>query len=502
MKRKTPILLIVLFIMSIFVNIQMPSASTKMSSNSVITLNQNDMESIELNTSSINYVEEQVGDQFIFWIYIIDIGQMRGTLLAKGNWCYIYMANDTIDLIGENASAAKCEYLCSEFDTTIYPKALEVAGNPDGNLGDIDGDPHVTIFLAPFCRLKGDNSILGYYTITNDEIGNPYSNEREMVYVDSEHNYVDTVWITTHEFNHMVWGNYEFDEAEFLTEGLANYNVDYDGYYSWVTEAITTTYTYHPELSLLYFVREYGELWDSSYGQAYLFVTYLADRFGNEFTKKLVSTAADGAEAIDYALAYFGYGLTFNNVYLDWITACTIDELSFSEGIYGFESVDYKMQTHLPIGYTFPIVKHDIEHYYYGFNIKSIYTDYDNFSFEIENPYPDALGISVILRDDSGWNVTQYFNTENSDLISLYVEGHNIQEVYIVTSLMSSDTPSDFGIVYSMSEVHSKSLDCYFYEGKHDTNESNLVFVPIISLVCLFLISRIKRNESKFSQNS
>ena len=368
----------------------MPSASTKISNTSIITLNQDDVKTSEFVTSSTSYVEEQVGDQFIFWIYINEITQMRGTLLAKGNWSYIYMANNTIDLIGENASISKCEYLCSEFDSTIYPKALEVAGNPDGNLGDIDGDPHVTIFLAPFCRLKGDNSILGYYTITNDELGNPYSNEREMVYVDSEHNYVDTVWITTHEYNHMVWGNYEFDEAEFLTEGLANYNVDYDGYYSWVTTAITTTYTYHPEISLLYFVREYGELWDSSYGQAYLFVTYLANRFGNEFTKKLVSTAADGAKAIDVVLSYFDYDLTFNDVYLDWITACTIDETSFAEGIYGFETVDYTIQAQRLIGFTFPIMKQNITHYYYGFEVKAIYADYDNFTFIIDNPYPYA----------------------------------------------------------------------------------------------------------------
>lgn len=441
------------------------------------------------------FTSEEFGNQVDFWISLPGgMAQMRSTLLAIGNWSYIYMANETIDYIGQNSSIAKCTFLCTEFDETIYPKAIEVAGDPNGYLGDIDGDSHITVFLAPLCRHYGDNSVLGYYDVINDYVGITYSNTREMIYVDSEHSYIDTQWITTHELNHLFWGNYEFDEAEFLTEGLANYNVDYDGYYSWVTDAITTTYTYHPEMSLLYFVREYGDLWDSSYGQAYLFVTYLADRFGNEFTKKLVSIAADGAKAIDVALNYFDYDLKFNDVYLDWITAGTIDDISFADGIYGFKNVDYRIQAQRPIGYYFPLEKHDIIHYYYGFEVKAIYTDYDSFTFIIENPYPYSLGISVIIKDDNGWNVTQYINNEQSDLISIFIEGTNIQDAYILTSLMSSETPSNFGVVYSMSEIPSELLDYYFYEGKYEnTTENRMSFIPIISVVCVFLIFRLKR---------
>ncbi|MCE7743205.1 MAG: hypothetical protein GOP50_12210 [Candidatus Heimdallarchaeota archaeon] len=496
LKFKAPTILICLLFICSSIGFSVSSDTLHQTDTSILKLNQ--VEKIESFQKEpvLSYVEEQVGDQFLFWINIPDITQLRGTLLAKGNWSYIYMANETIDLLGVNASISMCESLSLEFDSTIYPCALEVAGHPDGNLGDIDGDPHITVFLAPLCRYCGSNSVLGYYDDKDDEIGNPYSNNREMFYVDSEHSLVDTLWIITHEFNHMIWGNYEYDEASFLLEGLANYNVDYNGYYSWVTDAVTTTYTYHPEISLLYFVREYGALWDASYGQAYLFVTYLAERFGNDFTRELVSTAADGAEAIDAALINFGYTMTFNTVYLDWITACTLDDPSFADGIYGFESVDYKIDAQQPIGYVFPIEKLDITHNYYGFEVKAVYGDHDNFTFVIENPYPYALGISIAFKDDSGWNVTQYFNTEQSDQISLYIEGTKIQEAYVITSLMSASTPSDFGVVYALSELPSEKLDYFFFEGRLEiTDESSFAFVTFVSIVCLFLIAKIRRDR-------
>jgi hypothetical protein len=303
-----------------------------------------------------------------------------------------------------------------------------------------------------------------------------------MVYIDSEHPLQDTYRIIAHELNHMIWGNYESDEAEFLTEGLANYAVDFCGYYWPVIDEVTTTFTYLPEISLLYFVREYGALWDASYGQAYLFLTYLANRFGNDFTKELVSIAADGAKSLDVALSRFGHNLTFNDIYLDWITACTIDDTTFADGIYGFETVDYIINTQTDIVF-FPIEKHDIKHYYYGFEIKRIYADCDNFTFVIENPYPNALGISIAFLDNNGWNVTQVFNTEHSERIYLCVEGNNIQEAYVITSLMSPDTPSDFGIVYNLNEISSESLDYFFYEGTRALSIDNVFQTPLMNNV-------------------
>ena len=450
--------------------------------------------------TSLDYSEEHFGDQQLFWILLPEFVQMRATLLAVGNWCYVYMANETIDLYGESLMISKCETLRDEFDTTIYPKAIEIAGSPDGYLGDIDGDPHVTIFLAPLCRYYGSNSHLGYYDVVQDYPSQPYSNAREMVYVDSEKKTSDCTFIIVHEFNHLIWMNHEQDESNFLMEGGAQYAVDYSGYYSWVTDAIADTYTYYPELSLLYFVREYGTLWDACYGQAYIFMTYLAERFGDDFVKVLVSIAEDAALAIDYALTYFGYDLTFNDIYLDWITACVIDEPSIYGGIYGFQTVDYKIQAHVPIGLTFPIEKSNRIHYYYGFEVKSIYTDSDNFTFTVDNPYPFALGISVVIEDESGWNVTTALHHKNSDKISIYIEGNDISEAYIITSLMRSYTPTEYGIIYSLDELVSVELSYVFTDGAitSQVEESNYNYiVSLLAFPAIYILQMMFNRRRK-----
>lgn len=447
-------------------------------------------QSIELDEEVLR-PDDNFGDQQLFWITMPDWMQVRATLLAEGNYCYIYMANETIELLGENESITKCEALRDAFDADIYPKAIEVAGHPNGILGDVDGDPKVTVFLAPLVRYMG-TAYLGFINLDHEMPGFPYANLREMVFCDSEHSVYDTIFITIHEFNHLIYYNNDWNDCQFITEGLANYAVDYAGYYSWVTDAVTNSFLFHPELSLLFFVREYGELWDSSYGQAYLFVTYLAERFGNDFTKQLVFIPEDGAIGVDKALEHFGYDFTFNDIYLDWITACVLDDPSFDGGIYGFETVDYTIQAASSVLFDFPRTR---THYYYGFDVKRMYLPQDNFTFVIDNPYPYALGVSIVLENESGIQVIQEIYRENSDEYRIYVEGKNLQNVYVITSLMSEDSPIEYGSVMSMDELISQELNYNFYEGNVANTSvakiaySLFLFIPIV----LFLIVKKKR---------
>ncbi|MFW9810526.1 MAG: hypothetical protein ACFFE6_14200, partial [Candidatus Thorarchaeota archaeon] len=199
------------------------------------------------------YTTESFGDQQAFWTYLsrpesMELTAVNATLLSVGDYCYVYMANETIDLLGESAAISKCSQLGQYFDDAIYPKAVELAGSPDGYLGDIDGDPRVTLFLAPLVRYMG-NAYLGFH-VPWDDCPFPFSNRREMVFIESERDLNETVLITIHEFNHLIWDNYEIDEADFLDEGLANLAIDYTGYWYYITDAVTTTYTLHPEISL------------------------------------------------------------------------------------------------------------------------------------------------------------------------------------------------------------------------------------------------------------
>jgi hypothetical protein len=437
--------------------------------------------------------DDDFGDQQLFWITMPDWMQVRATLLAEGNYCYIYMANESIELLGENESITKCEAIRDAFDADIYPNAIEVSGHPDGVLGDIDGDPKITVFLAPLVRYMG-SAYLGFINLDNEMINFPYANLREMVYCDSEKSVYETICITIHELNHLIWWNNDWDDCQFIDEGLANYAIDHAGYDFWVTEAVVSQFLFHPEISLLFFNREYNELWDSSYGQAYLFVTYLAERFGNDFTRQLVFTPENGAIGVDKALEHFGYNLTFNDVYLDWITACVLDDPSFDGGIYGFDTVDYSIQAASSVLFDFLRTK---THYYYGFDVKIMYLPHDNFTFIIDNPYPYSLGVSFVLENESGFRVIQEIYRENSDELRIYVEGMNLQKVYVITSLMSNVTPSEYGVVMSLDELISKDLNYNFVKGNvGSTGSAKIVyslflFIPIV----LFLVREKKRRK-------
>jgi len=454
----------------------------------------------------INYenTTESFGEQRAFWTFLsrpesMELTAVNATLLSVGDYCYVYMANETIDLLGEGAAIWKCSQLGQTFDEVIYPNAVELAGSPDGNLGDIDGDPRVTLFLAPLVRYMG-NAYLGFH-VPWDECPFPFSNRREMIFIESERSLNETVLITIHEFNHLIWDNYEIDEAEFLFEGLANLAIDYTGFWYYITDAVTTTYTLHPEISLIHFNRFYGRLWDASYGQAYLFVNYLADRFGIDSVKDLVSIREDGPTAVEIALSNAGYDMTFNEVYLDFITACVLDDIESENGIYGFQSLNYTIQSMTTILEPFPFIRENVTHNHYGFNVYRIVDPPDNFTISIRKSQTFATGIIVALINSSGSYVSQYQYPSSYETISEFVQSNGAEEVYLITTLISDETPTDFQNVFELAEIPSDSLDLTISagdaRGQPDSNLTVITFtiLGIVGLSSIFIVYRnLKRS--------
>ncbi|PNX50687.1 MAG: hypothetical protein BV458_12810, partial [Thermoplasmata archaeon M9B2D] len=59
---------------------------------------------------------ESFGEQRAFWTYLsrpesMELTAVNATLLSVGDYCYVYMANETIDLLGEGAAISKCNQL-------------------------------------------------------------------------------------------------------------------------------------------------------------------------------------------------------------------------------------------------------------------------------------------------------------------------------------------------------------------------------------------------------
>ncbi len=436
---------------------------------------------------------ENFGDQEDFWTANLDTQEwfeVRATLLAVGAHCYIYMDNRTIVSMGQTQAIERCEILSSEFDSTVYPKNFELMGSPDGTLGDIDSDPRITVFLV--------EGVGSYYLHHNELPGTSNSNNREMVYVNSRMGLYNTIGVMCHEANHLFLFNYDNNEATFCIEGLAEFSMYNAGYMSnssfmqgEMTLNVTMSasmYSNTPSVSLFFFDADYYSY--ASYGAGYIFMFYIAEKYGIEIIRDLISIAAlDGPEAIEYVLSSHGYSISFNELFLDFITACTLDELGFQNDLYGFVNADFSINTKRPI-YELPFSISNIKHRYYNIEIQEIVEIVDNFTLEIETPEtPRSLGVVVAINDDHGWNITQLILTGDGTTAQLLCEGENITEAYLITSLIREGTPS---APRSWGESPYNLLDITIKAGhpSKTTDKTSIAFLAILPLIVAVVVFR------------
>lgn len=381
---------------------------------------------------------DPVGYQRTFWVqnftdfthYIVS-----ATLLASGEFSAIFITNACITIVGEATAIEYAENIREEFDTTIYPRITDLAGHPNGTLGDIDGDQRIVILVS--------QNLVSYYSQANElpiSPSNPNSNECEMFYL-----YYWTWLLPTlaHEFHHLIWFNTEMDEQQFALEGLATYAQYYAGYlgpYDNLDLRVPVFLT-HPEDSLLYWngFNEEGLSSSIDYGGAYLFAFYIAEQYGVDILRNLISEPTDGPEGIEATLQAAGYALTFNDLYLDWITAVTVDELGFSNNRYGFEDLDARISHYTPV--ILPHHQQSLSLRYYGIHVHKITSPSDTFSVQIHKVSNVTIGLSTAYHDTHGWHVRQHILTDGQTTFTDNIAASGIDEAHIITSYLSNSTP-------------------------------------------------------------
>ncbi|MCE7743689.1 MAG: M1 family metallopeptidase [Candidatus Heimdallarchaeota archaeon] len=452
---------------------------------------------------------ESLGEQNTFWVVDPNTGnyeQVTAKLLSIGQYCYIYVDLTTISAIGETEATDRSNSYSSEFDSNMYSTNLELVGHPDGFIGDIDGDPKITVLISP-------ESYGGVYFFKDDDPTHPYSNNREMVYIHSNLNELRGYNTIIHELNHLIWFNHEQDEAIFVLEGTAEYSRYKAGYLnneSYISAHIAADYnlTYktnyfkgHPESSLLYWDYDDNILNRASYGRSYMFMLYLSERFGEGFLTELVTIIEDGPAGIEKALRNRGLNHTFNEIFLDWITACTIDLESFADGKFGYQTADFKISSLSEIS-QLPYLSAVSKYKLYGFNVRRINSPPNEFTVKITNPKPHVLGISAVINDENGWNITQVICPDNDEEeIYLYYSGKDINNAYIITSIISLDTPYAPSFLYPRLTAPYKYLTLTILDG-HVTVEvsenANLrILYTGLSIIISSIVINLKRKSKR-----
>ena len=395
--------------------------------------------------------DEPLDGKKTFWMvtdfYSVTYSQVSATLLSIGTNCYIYVADSIISTVGTSNARTRADEWKAEFESQIYPNNLLYYGTPDGYLGDIDGDSHVTVFLAP---LSAD--VAGYFDPNNERSGST-SNTREMVYVDYDYNRYS---VLAHELQHLTHYNYDPDEYWWIDEGLAEFSAYLDGYAldTNLTEFARDYFQSNPEDSLLYwnyYDYDNDENVRSDYGGAYMFIFYFAEKYGSDAVRNLIAETAGGPLSVETTLDALGHSIDFNDLYLNWITAMVVDDPTIDGGIYGFENLDINLDYDLNSVY--PTTKTNKLHRFYGIYIAKMTSPPDYLLMQSTTPGSYALGISAAVHDINGWSVQK--SIQSSD-IELLINGTIIDTIYIMTSIMTPTTPSipladtsQFGLGYT-----------------------------------------------------
>jgi immune inhibitor A len=271
----------------------------------------------------------KVGQTDSFWISNEDDQkhfQIDAELVYTNDVLYVWVEKGVDYDLGAIKKAA------DKFAKETYPTNRNFFGS-EWSPG-IDNDPKLHILHS---EQLGD-SIAGYFSGA-DEVSSkaqPYSNEREMFYIhigNAEPNSEFYNGVLSHEFQHMIHWYQDKNESTWVNEGMSELATELNGYsrggadqvFSELPDTQLTAWSDDPD----------GRT--EHYGAAYLFMSYFLQRFGNEMTQAVVASDANSSESFDEVLQAQNTGLTFDDVFADWVIANYLDDPKLEDGRYGYE---------------------------------------------------------------------------------------------------------------------------------------------------------------------
>ncbi len=276
--------------------------------------------------------ELTVGAAQQFWINRADVDgdadiQRRAILkrVSPHAWFFMDAAPRT------SFSDEQWDRLVDEFELNIYPRVTQVFG-AEAQPG-VDGHQRIFIVISPAVDNWGAaKGMMGYFWSRDALPGvGGRSNHKEVLFLtDQLFNYpaLTSFGTLAHEFQHLINFTRRFareprsvPEDTWLDEGLSMYAMEVAGYGlpagdRHVAKDLNETQQNPHRYSLTDWN---GNPHGFSYGQSYLFVRYLVDRFGLDVVQRLMNGARAGEANVEDCLATSN--TTFKAVFRDWAIA-------------------------------------------------------------------------------------------------------------------------------------------------------------------------------------
>jgi hypothetical protein len=227
------------------------------------------------------------------------------------------------------------EAAADRFERQTYPTNRAFFGS-EWSPG-VDNDPHLSILHA---TNLGD-TVAGYYSSADQFVSavRDDSNQMEMFYINIDGVNVNSSFYNgslAHEFQHMIHWYNDRNEETWMNEGfseLASYLNGFEvGGSDWL-------FADAPDTQLNTWPSGPGTA-GPNYGAAYLFTSYFLDRFGADAMQALVAHAENSFASVDEVLRSQGSGLTYEDLFADWVVANLLDDPSIADGRYGYEDID------------------------------------------------------------------------------------------------------------------------------------------------------------------
>jgi immune inhibitor A len=290
----------------------------------------------------------QLGEKQVFWVSessVLQHYERVAQLRYVGEHAYWWI-EDVFDV-----SDAAIQSTAQVFEEKIYPTNRAFFGS-EWSPG-VDGDPRIHIFI-------GDVPGVGGYFHSVNEYSrqiNPYSNEKEMFYININAAYPGTDYLASilaHEHQHMIHWYNDTNEETWVNEGLSELAMDLNGY---DTGGVVFSFYQSPDTQL----NTWGDTPNDSiahYGSSSLFMRFFVDQFGEDVMREVVAHPDNGILGFDAVLRQLDPPQTFDGVFADWVAANYLDSLGLETG-----GIEYPTMTVGPMALdtehnTYPVERH------------------------------------------------------------------------------------------------------------------------------------------------
>ncbi|MBA4421146.1 MAG: hypothetical protein C0391_08355 [Anaerolinea sp.] len=397
-----------------------------------------------------------------FWVSNSDDNrtfQLTATLQYITDHAYLWVEE------GVSFNKKDLARLANSFEESIYPTTRNFFGE-EWSPG-VDNDPHIYILLGS----NIGNYMAGYFA-TSDEynpLAHEYSNAHEMFILNADRLRLDsqfTYAVLAHEFQHMIQWYQDLNEETWLNEGFSELAALINGYDPGGFDYI---YTNDTDLQLTDWEGDVG-LNGGHYGASFLFVTYLMDRFGEEFAQALVSHPANGLEGIDQLLVDFGFydpisgsQITADDVFADWAVTNYLDDKSVMDGRYAYASHKVLITANATVNAGI------CTHFSERSTVSQYGVDYIQFECEgdqtirfegrrevpllPEQPYSGMYAFWSFRGDESDMTLTREFNLTGvtGDVFMSYQTWYDLEEDYDYAYVEASLDGRNWDILFTSS---------------------------------------------------